>query len=156
MLAEMITLQLFYMFETAIEDLAAKIVCGAKYADGVVPVLVQNAGSIDAALIAMRTFARAKPKGILKWNRTKEINGNVKHLIPPAENFCSCCRVHSARLNEIRIVRNHIAHGNKGTRAEFARVVQRRLGALPSACHDPVYSSCESSRRAYLFWSSSS
>ena len=40
-------------------------------------------------------------------------------------------RHHGSRLNEIRIVRNHIAHGNAGTKAEFARVVQRRLGAMP-------------------------
>jgi len=37
MLAEMITLQAFYLFELAIEDIAAKIVCGARYGDGAVP-----------------------------------------------------------------------------------------------------------------------
>jgi hypothetical protein len=137
MLAEMITLQAFYLFETAIEDLAAKIVCGARYGDGVVPVLTHNAASIDAALIAMRTFGRTKPKGILKWNKAREINGNVRYVMPAAENFCSSCRTHSARLNEIRIVRNHIAHGNKGTRTEFARVVERRLGALPQRLPRP-------------------
>jgi hypothetical protein len=131
MLAEMIILQAFYLFELAIEDIAAKLVCGAKYGDGAVPALLHNSRSIDDALIAMRTLGRKKPKGILKWNKTKEINANVRHVMAPAENFCAACRNHSARLNEIRIVRNHIAHGNAGTKVEFAAVVQRRLGALP-------------------------
>lgn len=127
----MITLQAFYLFELAIEEIAAKIVCGAKYGDGVVPVVTHGTRSIDAALIAMRTQSRRKPKGILKWNKTKEINGNVKHVIAATEHFYTACRNHGARLNEIRIVRNHIAHGNAGTKAEFAKVVQRRLGAKP-------------------------
>jgi hypothetical protein len=137
MLAEMITLQCFYLFELAIEDVAAKLVCGARYGDGVVPVITHGSRSIDAALAAMRTINRTKPKGILKWNKTKEINGNVRHVIATTEHFFTACRNHSARLNEIRIVRNHIAHGNAGTKAEFARVVQRRLGALPRAIPRP-------------------
>jgi hypothetical protein len=131
MLAEMITLQAFYLFEMAIEDIAAKIVCGAPYGDGVAPVLFHNSRSIDDALTAMRTLGRKKAKGILKWNKAKEINGNVRHVMAAAENFCTTCRNHSARINEIRVVRNHIAHGNAGTKAEFAKVVTRRLGALP-------------------------
>jgi hypothetical protein len=47
------------------------------------------------------------------------------------EAFCTACRNHGSRLNEIRIVRNHIAHNNRDTRREFAGVVARRLGALP-------------------------
>jgi hypothetical protein len=137
MLAEMMTMQAFYLFELAIEDIAAKLVCGARYGDGSNPALMHNARSIDDALIAMRTLGRAKAKGILKWNKTKEINGNVRYMMPSAEAFCAACRNHSARLNEIRIVRNHIAHGNQGTRAEFARVVQRRLGALPQRLPRP-------------------
>jgi len=137
LLAEMITLQAFYLFELAIEDIAAKLVCGATYGDGVVPALLHNANSIDDALIAMRSLGRTKPKGILKWNKSKEINGNVKYVLAGTENFCTASRNHSARLNEIRIVRNHIAHGNKGTKAEFAKVVQRRLGAVPQRLPRP-------------------
>lgn len=131
LIAEMITLQAFYFFELAIEDIAAKLICGARYGDGVTPAITNGAQSIEDALNNMRTVGRRKIKGILKWNKAKEINGNVRHIMASTESFCTVCRNHSARLNEIRIVRNHIAHGNQGTRNEFSRVVQRRLGALP-------------------------
>jgi hypothetical protein len=131
MLAEMIALQAFYMFESAIEDIAAKLVCGARYGDGVAPVVTHGARSIDEALTAMRTVGRPRIKGILKWNKVKEINGNVRNLINATDHFFGACRTHSARLNEIRIVRNHIAHGTVGTKTEFAKIVGRKLGAQP-------------------------
>jgi hypothetical protein len=131
LLSEMIALQAFYFFERAIESIAAKLVCGAKYADGVVPVITHAATTIDDALTHMRTVGRAKPKGLLKWNRASEITGNVRYVMAGSEHFCIACRNHSARINEIRMVRNHIAHNNSGTRAEYAMVVARRLGAAP-------------------------
>lgn len=137
MLAEMITLQAFYLFELAIEDMAAKIVCGARYGNGVMPIIMHNARSIDAALIAMRTVGRKRAKGILKWNKAAEITRNVRYVIASADSFCTACRNHGSRLNEIRIVRNHIAHGNAGTKAEFARIVSKRLGARPQRLPRP-------------------
>ena len=131
LLAEMIAIQLFYFFESTVESIAAKLISGAHYADGVVPVITQAATSIDDALTNMRTVGRHKPKGILKWNRASEINGNVKYVMATTENFCAACRNHAARINEVRIVRNHIAHNNAGTKREFESVVRRRLGAVP-------------------------
>ncbi len=127
----MIALQSFYFFETAIEMVAAKLCCGARYRDGTAPVLLHRATTIDDALIKMRTMGRTKPKRILKWNKTKEINGNVRNLLSANEGFYAVCRNHSARLNEIRIVSNHIAHSSANTRNEFVSVVRRRLGAVP-------------------------
>lgn len=137
LLAEMIALQAFYFFETAIEDIAAKLVCGAAYGDGSAPVVARAARSIDDALNTMRSFGRTKPKGILKWNKTDEITGNVRHVLAPTDNFCTACRNHGSRLNEIRIVRNHIAHNNQGTRREYANVVTRRSGARPQRLPRP-------------------
>jgi hypothetical protein len=137
LLAEMIVLQGFYFFELAIEDIAAKLVSGAIYCDGSAPTVVHAARSIDDALHSMRTHGRTKPKGILKWNKAGEITGNVRHVLASTENFCSACRNHSSRLNEIRIVRNHIAHNNKGTKREYAGVVSRRLGAMPQRLPRP-------------------
>jgi hypothetical protein len=131
LLSEMIALQAFYFFESAIESIAAKLVCGAYYADGVVPSITHAATTIDDALVHMRTVGRPRPKGLLKWNRASEITGNVRYVMAGAEHFCVACRNHSARINEIRMVRNHIAHNNSGTRAEYATVVARRLGAGP-------------------------
>jgi len=137
LLAEMIALQAFYSFETAIEGLAAKLVCGAKYGDGTAATVTHAARSIDDALYSMRTVGRTRPKGILKWNKTREIIANVQHVLATTEAFCTACRNHGSRLNEIRVVRNHIAHNNHETRRDFAGVVRRRLGALPQRLPKP-------------------
>jgi hypothetical protein len=106
----MIALQAFYFFEIAIEDIAAKLVCGASYCDGSAAIIIHPARSIDDALLDMRTVGRPKAKGILKWNKTADITDNVRHVMAATDNFCVACRNHSARLNEIR---------------------HRRLGAMP-------------------------
>jgi hypothetical protein len=131
LLSEMIALQAFYCFETAIEGVAAKLVCGSRYGDGTAPTVRHAARSIDDALHNMRTVGRTRPKGILKWNQAREITANVQHVMATTEAFCTACRNHASRLNEIRVVRNHIAHNNQQTKREFAGVVRRRLGALP-------------------------
>lgn len=131
LLGEMIALQSFYLFETAIESIAAKIVCGARYGDGTIPIVTNTAPTIEDALTSMRTLNRSRTKGILKWNRAAEIIENVRHVLDTSDTFCVACRNHSNRINEVRIVRNHIAHANQGTRQEFERVVQARLGAVP-------------------------
>lgn len=127
----MIALQSFYFFETAMEEIAAKIACGARYADGTIPVLLHRTRTLDDALTAMRTLNRSRAKGLLKWNRAREINENTRFVIDRTEAFCSACRNHSSKLNEIRIVRNHIAHSTATTRHEFSGVLRRRLGAIP-------------------------
>jgi len=137
LLAEMIVIQAFYFFESAVEGIAAKLICGACYADGIMPVISHRGRSVDDALTKMRTVERTRPKGLLKWNKMSEINGNVRYIMAATEHFCMTCRGHAARINEIRIVRNHMAHGNAGTRREFESVVRRRLGAVPQRLPRP-------------------
>ncbi len=132
LMAEMIALQAFYFFESAIETIAAKICCGAPYADGTIPTLLNpRYRTLDDALIAMRTLNRARAKGLLKWNQAPVITDNVIHMIDGAENFCTVCNNHAAKINEIRRVRNHVAHNSTSTRHEFGQVLQTRLGAVP-------------------------
>src|SRR3954451_1912044 len=133
----MITLQSFYFFENTMEVIAAKLCCGGKYGDGAKPALLHPSKSIEDALINMRTYGRKKPKGILKWNKSKEMTGNLRHLMDAADHYCTTCRNHSGRINEMRVVRNHIAHGNAGTRAEYTKVVGRRLGGVPARLPSP-------------------
>lgn len=137
LMAEMIMLQAFYLFESAMASIAAKLCCGGRYADGVQPILLHASTSIEDALNNMRTFGRQRPKGILKWNRSDEMNGNLQYLMDPADHYRATCRHHSGRLNEMRIVRNHIAHANASTRQEYSPVVGRRLGGVPARLPSP-------------------
>lgn len=135
---EMMALQAFYSFEGAMEEVAAKILCGARYVDGAVPVLTHpQTATLDDALTAMRTVGRTKPKGIMWWNRSAEIRENVKYVIDSNENFCAMCIAHGAAINDMRVVRNHIAHNSKGTRQEYVQVVSSRLGGRPTKVPRP-------------------
>lgn len=131
LLAEMIALQAFYFFESAIEAIGAKLVCGARYADGARPAITHPSASLSDALNNMRTVGRTRHLGLLKWNKAAEITENLRYVLGTTENICVVCRNHGARINEVRIVRNHIAHNNSGTRRKFQTIVQRRLGAVP-------------------------
>ena len=56
----------------------------------------------------------------------------VRYLMDPADHYRATCRDDSGRVNEMRIIRNHVAHANAGTRQEYSTVVGRRLGAVPA------------------------
>jgi hypothetical protein len=137
LMAEMIMLQAFYLFESAMESIAAKLCCGGRYADGVRPFLLHASTSVEDALNNMRAFGRQHPKGILKWNKSDEMNGNLRYLMDSTDHYRTTCRHHSGRLNEMRIVRNHIAHANASTRREYVLVVGRRLGGVPARLPSP-------------------
>lgn len=131
LVAEMITLQAFYTFESAVEEIACKIVCGAHYVDGVAPVLLHKAATIDDAVTAMRTLNRTKVKAFLKWNQALIITENVEYVMDPGEHFCAVCKSHGNIINEVRRIRNHIAHFNNDTRKQYQQAVAGRLGATP-------------------------
>lgn len=137
MLSEMLLLQAFYLFEIAIEEIAAKIVCGAHYVDGTVPATKHTARTIDDAISAMRTFNRTKALNQLKWNQAKVIIANVQHVIAPGEEYCVVCTNYATAINEVRVVRNHIAHGNDDTKKQYGVVVAARLGAAPQRLPKP-------------------
>ena len=60
LIAELIMLRLFSIAESAIEDIACKLVAGASYSNGTHPARLCSARSMDGARTAMRTHGRPK------------------------------------------------------------------------------------------------
>lgn len=133
-IAELIALRLFSLVETTIESSACKIVCGATYSDGSSPTLYRSrpTAGLERAREAMRKYDRIDDRR-LRWSKVSEIRQNLEKLCPSAEHFVTTLSGHGDYISDLRKVRNHIAHGNSGTRSKFQHVVRKRYGAsIPS------------------------
>ena len=128
LIAELIMLRLFSILENAIEDLACKLVAGAPYANGIHPARLYTAKSMDDARQAMLS-RRAKPLSKLRWNRVKDIRESTSTVLSPAEPFIKYAQVHGNRLNEMRQVRNYVAHRSSDSRTGYKQVVRSIYGA---------------------------
>lgn len=129
-IAELVALRLFSLVESTIESLACKIVCGASYSDGSSPVLLRGTptGGIERARDAMKKYDRTEERR-LRWSKVNEVKKNLDKLCLPSEYFVVTIAGHGDFISELRKVRNHIAHGNRGTRIKFQHVVRKRYGA---------------------------
>lgn len=135
-IAEMITIRLFSLFEAIVEDSACRLICGTKYCDGSSPLLQRSRPTrgFERARDAMRTFGRPTPnKFQLRWSRAADIKENLEYLFPTKEHFIDTIIGHGKFISDLRKVRNHIAHGNAGTRHRFDEVVYNYYGANVNA-----------------------
>jgi len=123
-------IRLFLLLENTIASVGAKIVCGATYVDATNPMRIHGTRTIAAAVAAMKSHGRAIPKNYLKWTRSSDIRDNLSFTLGAADPFFASVIKHAAVLNEMRLVRNHIAHQNHGTRANFRTVVTTYYGGI--------------------------
>jgi len=126
--AEIVRLRLAILLENHMKIIFSKLCCGTPYIDGSVPQLLARQASVKAAVNAMQTLNRAKPIK-LSWNDGPRIRDSLVHLVDPTEHCLSVIRNFGAHFTDMRYVRNHIAHRNDGTRANFRKLVQRYYGA---------------------------
>lgn len=127
-IGELIFLRLFSMLEIELEDVTTKIVCGARYLDGTAPALLHYSRSASLARDAMRKHGR--PKAIdLKWTIGADLRGNVKFVLDPSDPYFAAVTAHEARVDEMRRIRNHIAHSNSDTLRKYKPVVVTHYGA---------------------------
>ena len=129
LIAELIMLRLFSIIETAIEDLACKLVAGAPYVNGTQPVRLFTARSMDGARSAMLTHGRQRIKSYLRWTSVKDIRDSTSQVLNSTDPFIRYARVHGNILSEMRKVRNFLAHRNSRTRQSYREVVRVVYGA---------------------------
>jgi len=106
----------------------AKLCCGTAYLDGSAPTLLVEQKSTAAAVVAMKSLNRTRPIN-LSWNDGPSIRTSVEHIVDPTEHCIAVIRNFGAHFTEMRYIRNHIAHKNEGTRANFRKLVKRYYGA---------------------------
>jgi len=129
LVAELVLLRLSAVLSDTVSAVAAKVVCGARYLDGAAPVPLVTSRSVARANHLMKTHGRRKPYKYLKWNNVRQIRDNVKHVLKGNEHLTSALVPYATMLEEIRVVRNHIAHRNANSLSHFRGIVTRYYGA---------------------------
>ncbi len=127
LVAEILLLRLFNSLEETIMSVTTKIGCGALYVDGSQPRLAVQSRSRQGAIDNMMKYGRKKPR-YLRWSQVKEIRKNVRYIIDPNEYFLNELDRHILFIEEIRWIRNRIAHNNTTARANYRRAILRYYG----------------------------
>jgi len=129
-IVEMILIRVFYNFENYVSIISKKVATGCIYSDSTSPVLLLKSSSITKSDNLFKNYGRNKPLFNLNWATAKEIKGNVSSIIDPADNFVQVIDRNGTLLDEIRRIRNRIAHNNPVSRSNFYIVVRRYYGAI--------------------------
>jgi hypothetical protein len=126
---EIALLRGFDLLQGMFLSIAVKLVCGAEYLDGSKASLLMPARSQATALITMSHHGRTRPKNRMQWSKASEIRDNCKFVIQSTEHFLTTLVFHSTLIDEMRNVRNRIAHNNSDSRRKYQLMVRRHYGA---------------------------
>lgn len=127
--AEIVLLRLHYLLQNTIISVLVKLICRATYLDGSSPNLLVSARSREATLNAIASHRPRKRRGSLSWSKVAEIKNNVKYFLAPAEHALAVLDAHGVFVDELRRVRNRIAHNDTKARQNYQVVVKRYYGA---------------------------
>jgi hypothetical protein len=130
LVAEIAMIRLFLLIENTIGSIGAKMLCGARYLDTTQPLRTHSVHTIAGAVTAMKSHGRTVTKNYLKWTKSADIRDNLSLTLAPTDPFFATIIRHAADLNEMRKVRNHIAHKSHSTRVNFRNVVTSYYGGL--------------------------
>lgn len=127
--AEIVMLRLFEILTFRIGRIVCKVACGSRYLDGSTPQLLHRSTSIARAEAAMKTMNRNKPLQYLRWSKVSYVKRNVRSLIDPADHVLQLLGAHVGTIEEMRVVRNRVAHNHGSAKLGYAGVVFARYGA---------------------------
>lgn len=125
LIAETAILRLFYSLENAVESISHKLLINTPYCDlpPTYPVLLvppfRSMSLAEAAVIN----ARGKRVRYVKWTMLHDVRENLSSFLQPTDHFLTERMVLDPVFEDMRRVRNHIAHGTKSTKAGFVAVV---------------------------------
>ncbi len=128
-IAELLMLRLFGILEKAVNDFACRLACGAAYLNGVVPVPTVLAVSLDDAVNQFKTYNRARTYNHLQFTNVSNANDAIKEVIPAIEPFRKNLNNYGVEFEEMRNVRNQIAHRTRSTYVKYKNVLMRRYGS---------------------------
>lgn len=125
-------LRLFSILETTFAEISFKLACNAKYRNGNTPLILRRCGSLQQAHIAMLSYNRNRPKLYLKWTKASYIKESIEYVLDINDVFYQNIQIHGSLINEMRIVRNHIAHRSTSTKNEYISLLQTKYGGNPN------------------------
>lgn len=132
-ICEIMLLRLFSILEITLEEIALKLACNAPYRNGSVPTILVNCKSMADAAFKMRTHKRAKRSQIrhLKFTNANNVKNCIEYVLDVNDKFFSSVNNYSSLIEEMRIVRNHIAHRNANTSKQYNKLLVQKYGGNP-------------------------
>lgn len=127
LIAEVILLRLFSIIENCIRETALKLACGSSYINGTHPNPIITCKNMIEASTKFQSFNRRKQIS-LKWTKVTFINKNINEIILPTEPFRTKLTHFSNTYDEMRKVRNHIAHRANSTYTDYKQVITQTFG----------------------------
>lgn len=127
--AEMLMLRVFSILENCVKDVSARVACGVPYRNGVVSSPTIKCKSIQDALNRFKSEGRSKSLLYLKFTNVSGTNESIKYIINSSEPFRTKLSKYGVQFDEMRKVRNHIAHRYKNTYVEYKNVIMSRYSA---------------------------
>lgn len=128
-ISEMIMLRLFSTFEDVVAEIAYKLAAGAMYLNGTAPTLSLQANNVNGSRGLFLNYGRARPVQNLKWTKAKYIRESVQHVIPQTELYILNAQQHGSIIDEMRKVRNVLAHNSTTAKSDYKFVVRQLYGA---------------------------
>ena len=130
MVAEMVLVRLFSLAENTMTSVSVKLLCGAIYLDNTSPNINVSASTMTGANRLLKSYKRNRTVTHLSWGSTSLARGNLKHTFDSIDPVFSAVANHGHVLNEVRHLRNHIAHRSDSSRRKFRVVVRSHYGGL--------------------------
>ena len=131
LISEVILLRLFSVLECTISEVAFKLACGATYRNGNNPIVLRQCSSIHDSFINMISYNRRKPLHYLQWTKATFVRTSIEHILDINDSYYANIQNHSNLINEMRVVRNHIAHRSTSTKQEYDILLQQIYGGNP-------------------------
>jgi len=123
LIAEIIMLRAFSILDETSKEIALKLTCGARYLNGQSPQLTVNAKSMSGAETILRSHARTTPVQYLKFTNAHFLKKSVKKVISVQDPYVRNALFHSVVFDEMRKVRNFIAHRSPSSRRDYKDVI---------------------------------
>ncbi len=127
---EILMLRLFSVLESSVREIAFRVACGAPYRNGSSSSPIVVCATLNDAFNNFKTYNRRKSLSHLKFTNVSSTNDTIKHIIDTSEPFRVKLSAYGVRFEEMRKVRNHIAHHYKNTYTEYRSVICARFGAF--------------------------
>jgi hypothetical protein len=128
-IAEMVMLRLFSIYESGVSEIAYKLVSGACYLNRSYPDLAVKSGAVSASRGVLLAHGRSKPVQNLKWTKASFVKDSVKRVIPESEKFVFNLQGHGQIIDEMRRIRNVLAHKTASAKKDYRQVLRQAYGA---------------------------
>jgi hypothetical protein len=128
LITELSFLQIFNAWEEFLEETFIHYMCGHKTQSGYSPILKVR---LSEATLHQASVTVNQGKAYSDWSRSDEVMNRARIYFDKGEPFATAIENSYNMLEEMRKIRNGIAHSSTHSREKFSELVRQKIGYLP-------------------------